>query len=185
MKTERGNLWDHWARGATVVVTTNIGWDAERRNNMGAGMALQAWRRWPELAEWYGRYCRATAPDTPVVEDKLRRLIFLPVKPLIAESPAYSWDQTASVELIELGLARLSQHKGEIALSYPGCGNGGLDPEAVLPALEQHLGEDRFTLVEWFAEAKLPPTSEAVAFHLRTFGLGGCGKRADTLASGE
>lgn len=156
MKVERGDLWDYWAAGSKVVVTTNIGWCSERgENNMGAGMALQAWRRWPELARWYGHFCRLTAPHTPVVEDTLRRLIFLPVKPLIASSPAYSWDQTASPQLICRGLRQLRQHRGEIALSYPGCGNGGLAPDDIRPELQRYLREERFTLVEELSWRKI------------------------------
>lgn len=150
LRIENGDLWKHYARGAKVVVTTNIGWDpATRRNNMGAGVALQAWQRWPELAEWYGRFCRATYPRTPVVEHPTLRLIFLPVKPLISiERPEQSWAQDASLSLITRGLRRLRLHKGEIVLAFPGCGNGGLDQAMVLPVLTRTLTEDRFTVVD-------------------------------------
>jgi hypothetical protein len=150
MKLERGNLWDHWERGSKVVVTTNIGWDpATKRNNMGAGVALQAARRWPWLPEWYGRFCRATFPYTPVIEHDQLRLIFLPVKPLLSRAnPEISWNQSASLYLIGHSVQQLRFHEGEIALAFPGCGNGGLDMVAVGDVLHAWLLDDRFTVVD-------------------------------------
>jgi hypothetical protein len=151
MKAKKGDLWEHWQRGEKVVVTTNIGWTATAPywNNMGAGMAAQAARRFPELPEWYGRFCRATFPLTPVIEHPRYRLIFLPVKPLLnRNNPEISWDQEASLDLIEAGLRQLREHHGEIALGLPGCGNGGLKMAQVFPLLERYLAEERFTVVD-------------------------------------
>lgn len=150
MRSKNGDLWKHWRAGFKVVVTTNIGWDPRtRRNNMGAGMALQAALKFPELPEWYGRFCRATYPLTPVIEHPTHRLIFLPVKPLLnRNNPEISWDQEASLPLVESGLQRLALHKGQIALGLPGCGNGGLSLAEVVPLLEKHLPDDRFEVVD-------------------------------------
>ncbi len=134
----RGNLWDYWDQGWKVVVTTNIGWDPknENRNNMGAGMALQACCRWPWLASWYGEHCMRFGANTPVIELDRLRLIFLPVKPLLPLNPAMSWNQTAKLSLIARGLPQLAQHDGNIAMAWPGCGNGWLDPEELRPAMD-------------------------------------------------
>lgn len=160
MKAKKGDLWEHWKRGEKVVVSTNIGWDsATRRNNMGAGMALQAALKFPDLPEWYGRFCRATFPLTPVIEHPLYRLIFLPVKPLLnRNNPEISWDQEASLPLIEAGLQQLREHHGQIALGLPGCGNGGLSLVQVFPLLERYLGEDRFSVVDqrWGMPKEIP-----------------------------
>jgi hypothetical protein len=154
MRIEKGNLWDWWAKGWKIVISTNIGWSdsgetdwaaqtsaPKRRkfcNNMGAGIALEAWRRWPWLAEWLGSHYRARsmqgAEQRPVEHDQLR-LIFVPVKPLNVDDPAYSWNQPADIRLISFQLGMLSAHRGDIALGFVGCGNGNADPKAVLPSL--------------------------------------------------
>ena len=87
MRVERGDLWDYHARGWHVVVTTNIGWDRSGRNNMGAGMALQAALRWPGLPLWYGLECRKRGAETPVLVRDDVRLVFFPVKPLLEANP--------------------------------------------------------------------------------------------------
>jgi hypothetical protein len=147
----QGDLWQMHAQ-ARVVVTTNIGWDLDTfQNNMGAGVALQAAFRWPELPEWYGRQCARLKEQTPVLEYLPARLILLPVKPLLYESdPERSWDQEASLELIDRSLAQLAEIGGDtrVALAFPGCGNGGLDKRAVLPLIERHLKTDQFIVVD-------------------------------------
>lgn len=160
MKHEQGDLWYHYDRGGKVVITTNVGWDLHtRRNNMGAGMALQAARRFPWLPEWYGNFCRLwimrrrvgvvrSVRSVPVVE--LDRLIFFPVKPLLDwANPERSWDQTARLDVIRVSLTQLTRHQGEIALGFPGCGNGGLKPADVLPLMWTFLQNERFTVCDW------------------------------------
>ena len=147
MKIVKGDLWDFWELGWKIVVSTNIGWgrgllvgegNRQHANNMGAGIAWEASRRWPWLPEWLGSHYRARhlqgLEQRPVEHDQLR-LIFVPVKPLKVDDPAYSWNQRASVELIGQQLVWLAPHKGRIALGFVGCGNGGLKQGQVLPAL--------------------------------------------------
>ena len=177
MKHEQGDLWDHYARGEKVVITTNVGWDLKTlRNNMGAGMALQAARRWPWLPEWYGRYCRhwilrrqSPVRTVPVVE--LDRLIFLPVKPLLSfADPERSWDQTARLDTIRVSLTQLTRHQGQIALGFPGCGNGGLQPTDVLPLLYLFLRDERFTICDW--EFPVDSPRQRVGLNAAVDGLG-------------
>lgn len=163
-------------KGHKRVVTTNIGWDPmTERNNMGAGTVLEACSRVPEIARLYGRFCRLLRENTPVItlprlvnlmatqigytfshatvcamQERLDDLIFFPVKPLMCdEDPSRSWDQKAWLPLIERSAAELALIPGKIALTLPGCGNGGLDPAEVLPVLERHLADNRFLLVDW------------------------------------
>lgn len=156
MRHEQADLWERYERGEKVVITTNVGWDTRTlHNNMGAGMALQAARRWPWLPRWYGQFCRhwVTARQTPVrtvpvVE--LDRLIFFPVKPLLHFSdPERSWDQMARLDVIRVSLGQLTRHQGQIALAFPGCGNGGLKASDVGPLLALFLTDDRFTVCDW------------------------------------
>jgi len=155
MQIQKGDLWDFHAKGWKIVISTNIGWTEKRPswaradggytlnddvhlNNMGAGIAHQAWMRWRWLPAWLGSHYRARhlagLEQRPVEHDQLR-LIFVPVKPLLEDDPAYSWNQKASVALICQQLGMLSEHKGDIALGFIGCGNGQLSQGSVLPHL--------------------------------------------------
>ncbi len=168
MKILQGNIWAHLRQGYKVVVTTNIGWgvpygtrDRRVKNNMGAGLAWQAQKYFPELPVWYGETVRAlyspSAPFVPPVEHPRYPLIFLPVKLMHPSGPHLSWAHEANLELIEAGLVRLAAHHGEIALTMPGCGNGGLHPSQVLPLLERHLQADRFVVVDQQPASRLGP----------------------------
>ena len=132
MNVEDGDLWDFHKAGFRVVVTTNIGWHpVTKANNMGAGMALQASLRYPSLPRWYGCRCAKLGDALGVIEDRKRRLVFLPVKPLLTlADPERSWMQKAQMPFVTHGVASLCRvvRKGSpIAMSFPGCGNGGLD----------------------------------------------------------
>lgn len=153
IEVEHGDLWDWHTRGFRVVITTNIGWHPlTYRNNMGAGMALQAEQRWRDLPHWYGRQCAAKGDELGVIEHELRRLVFLPVKPLLdPKNPERSWNQRASLGLIGRGLdqmAWLVRSGPPVAMSFAGAGNGGLDEASVLELLQQRLPA-RVTVVRY------------------------------------
>lgn len=170
MEFSKGDLWDYWAKGWKIVISTNIGWtepssqpswrardDGRHVNNMGAGIAWQAAQRWPWLPEWLGSHYRAVHRSGMVqapVELAEQRLIFVAVKPLLENDPAYSWNQKADPTLIAYQLGRLSAHVGNIALGYIGCGNGALDQGQVLPSLlklemvRSHLGHGKTIVVD-------------------------------------
>jgi hypothetical protein len=136
--------------GFWVVVTTNIGWDPEtKRNNMGAGVALQAALRWGELPEWYGWRCKLSGANTPVLVNEHRRLVFFPVKPLLPGNPERSWDQEACLATIAHSAEQLSRLRvdGPLAMALPGCGNGGRSALEVLPILAAHL-DGKVTLID-------------------------------------
>lgn len=171
MQILKGDLWDYHRDGWKIVISTNIGWSETppawaasvdaghypHQNNMGAGIALQAAQRWPWLSEWLGSHYRARhlagLPQLPVEHDQLR-LIFVPVKPLMVEDPAYSWNQRADAKLIAQQLRYLDDHQGNIALGFVGCGNGTLPQDKVLPHLlgleirRQHLGHGKTLVVD-------------------------------------
>jgi hypothetical protein len=141
MKVIQGNLWDWHARGYWIVVTTNIGWDPDTlENNMGAGVALQASLRFPGLARQYGELCSELREETPVVPHLRHRLFLFPVKPLIANDPAHSWAQDASLGTLCRSVRQLrdlltTKLPVPCAMALPGAGNGGLDPVTSLRAL--------------------------------------------------
>lgn len=195
IKLAEGDLWDWYEKGHRVVVTTNIGWHPETgRNNMGAGMALQAALRFPGLRAkrgsqaleaaplegflepegldvWYGSLCEQIGEEMPVVAYPLEpRIILLPVKPLLfADNPERSWDQKGSYTLIMRSLLQLRSYPGKIALSYPGCGNGGLDEEKMGRLVENILGQDpdpaRFTLVRFKSKLAESTQGESLFQH--------------------
>lgn len=158
MRVLKADIWELFETGHDVVVTTNIGWDTRRfANNMGAGTALDAYRRFPSLPIWYGHECSRMHHSSSV--DVLYRgdlgLYFLPVKPLLDPSdPERSWDQLASYDLIERMLGRLATmpRQRPVALTLPGAGNGGLDPERVRSLVLKQLGAaSDLTLCDWQA----------------------------------
>jgi hypothetical protein len=146
MRLTTGNIWD-WHGTHDVVIPTNQGWRQDGTNVMGAGLALQAARRFPGLPAWYGAWCRQYGPAAGVVRHPDWRLICFPTKPLDSAHPWLSWQQGASIDLVARGAAELGTISGEIALPLVGCGLGGLEVDDVLAMLEAHLVEDRFVLV--------------------------------------
>ncbi len=162
MRRVRGDLWDWHADGHRIVISTNIGYCPETyRNNMGAGIAWQAARRYPELPEWYGRQCAAHGADTPVLERSDLGLLFFPVKPFVPHDPERGWAQNASLELIASRLAQLAELAAvgaPVAMSTVGAGpkgsGGGLDPAMVAELIERELDEGRVVLVEYAPAAE-------------------------------
>lgn len=148
----KGDLWEFHKQGYWVVVTTNIGWKKDHSNVMGAGVAKQAAYRFPDLPEWYGDLCVKYKDGIGICLYNEGKLIMLPTKPLNRAAPHLSWQGNSSLPLIESGLQELvavveTEKLRRVALSYPGCGNGGLDVKVVKPLLTKYLNS-RFTVVE-------------------------------------
>ena len=145
-----GDLWEFHKRGFWVVVTTNIGWKANGDNVMGAGVALQAARKFPQLPRYYGRLCKKYKDMLGVVIYDEGRLILAPTKRLDWKKPHLSWQAEADIGLVEQTIHQLAElareERFKIAMSYPGCGNGGLSPREVKPLLDRYLSS-RFVVV--------------------------------------
>lgn len=147
MKEATGNIWDWAAKGYLIVIPTNIGWTKrEGYNVMGRGLAHQAAQRYPGLDAWYGHWCRSLGAATGLT--RYESLLLFPVKPL-RDPPWLSWQQRASLELIERSAEQLAQRIEPVVLPLVGCGNGGLKPEAVLPILQRWLTGGNFVLVRY------------------------------------
>ena len=162
MKVVRGDIWAlaRERHSCAVVVPTNCGWTRSGANPMGRGVAQQAAAlAGPELARWYGAYCRSHGAATPAVLWRgapsrgtgCPDLVLLPTKALTPEMPQLSWRGKSSLPLIERGLAQLSvMFNGldtEVLVPLLGCGSGGLAEEDVLPLMHRWLLSDRFMLV--------------------------------------
>jgi hypothetical protein len=156
MKKEIGNLWDYYDKGMWVVVTTNIGWKKDGSNPMGAGVAREAARRFPDLPMNYGIRCKKYQKNAAVWPFLPGRLILFPTKPLNVEQPWLSWKSDSDYSLIERSAKQLAklidiliqrESITSVALPIVGCGNGNLEPKRVIQVLEKYLN-DTFILVQ-------------------------------------
>lgn len=146
MRIQPMNLWDF---DGYKVISTNLGWRRDGTNVMGRGVAQQAAARYPALAREYGQWCQDRQIGGPgSFLYYYKDLILVPVKKLNVKQPYLSWQQPASLSLIEVVVQELAgSYPGEeIALPALGCGNGQLSHAQVIPVLEKHL-DDRFILV--------------------------------------
>ena len=105
---------------------------------MGAGLALQFKRRFPEMFGDYVRRCAAglVKPGEPYLWRGERRILNFPTK--------RHWRDPSDIRFVADGLAYLTGAGREItSLAVPalGCGLGGLAWEDVLPVLKRGLAE--------------------------------------------
>jgi len=174
MQTIAGDIWGLATAKDAVVVPTNVGWRSDGRNVMGRGLARQAARRWPELPQDYGAFCRKHGRATPIALYPLptgnrwcKMLLLFPVKPLDLERPHLSWLQPANAAYIEAHLMRLAEAPGTGILKHLdiaegarvlvpslGCGNGGLPESQIVPMLHRHLTHPCFVHVQFQEAAK-------------------------------
>lgn len=158
MRYETGDIWEWHDRGIPIVVPTNIGYTRLGLNVMGRGVAGQAKKRYPELAQFIGLRCMAARETTPVIWWQ-KKIILFPTKPFNPERPWFSWHSKSDLALIERSAEQLSRFPrkyglAEIALPLVGCGNGALLPGDVLPVLDKYLGGPEFVLVTWRTSAR-------------------------------
>ncbi len=174
MREWGGDIWDRFRR-SWIVIPTNIGWKSSKTgkpgaNVMGAGVALEATKRVPGLAELYGQYCSTHHADSEVTIDLTSALVLFPTKPLNEQNPALSWKNKSTLELVAKSARELAQaawicrktieqlslpeenqpqlEDDDVYLPYVGCGSGGLSSKQVLPLLHSILS-DRFVLVHY------------------------------------
>jgi hypothetical protein len=148
-----GDIWDFYDEGYTLIITTN----GYVKNNgdavLGAGIAKQAVKRFPDLPARLGERLRGVAlvvgnavEANQVFHFPDLRLITLPVK--------HDWWENADLDLILRSIRQLAgdlwedeEQESRFVLVRPGCGNGGLEWDTVRPVIAPHL-DDRFTVVD-------------------------------------
>jgi len=142
MKAVKADIWDLHAQGMAVVVPTNMCVNGKGEAVMGAGLALQAARRFPWLPKQYGEYLQLGIPRG-IFEEV--RLVMVPTK--------RHWKDPSTLELVEAGVRWLTSQEPlfavrgwEVAVPPLGCGLGGLKLAQVQPIMEKWLS-DRFVLV--------------------------------------
>lgn len=134
MKIGHGNLWDWWEKGWYIGISTNCvvtSWGLV----MGAGLALQAKQRWPELP----RQWAAMKPVIEVMLDDGKRLVRCPTKA--------HWNDLTPIWLVENTiielLVMLEEKKGlQVALPPLGCSLGGRDWESEVWPLMRGLPDN-------------------------------------------
>jgi len=111
---------------------------------MGKGIALQFKKRYPLMFTQYQKACRegAYAPGKPIFIRNASTL-----GELICNLPTKQhWMNPSKLEWVEEGLRHLANMSvalklETVAMTKPGCGNGGLNWEKDVKALaEKHLG---------------------------------------------
>jgi hypothetical protein len=158
MQQVTGNIWDYhkyttitgWPEAA-IVIPTNIGWKANGHNVMGAGLAKDAAKRFPDLTQRYGALCKLHGLNTPVLFMEDLALVLFPTKPLNLDAPNMSWQGSSDIHRVEQSLRELVDLQPSmnrpVYIPLVGCGNGRLRESAVLPLMEKYLQSNSFILV--------------------------------------
>jgi hypothetical protein len=135
------DVWDLHAAGLWVVIPTNVTCKGDGTAVMGAGLALDAATRFPDLPARYGRALRAGNPRVAIGD---HRLLLAPTKD--------HWREPAQMALVlELldGAVRWTTANPELGLAVvaPGCGLGGLGWPLVRAAAVDRLARRRVALL--------------------------------------
>ena len=136
---ETGNLFEsHYQTFGVTVNAFGI---------MGAGIALECQRRFPEVFVKYSGACARrhfahsqllTAPITETVYSDRQK------KQVLCILTKYHWSQPSTIALVEASLKAIREHYVDLgikSLAMPllGCGKGKLKPERVQPLIEAYL----------------------------------------------
>lgn len=138
-----------------VAITTNGYVKKDGKLVMGRGCALEASKKFPELAEHLGNLI-LKGGNQPYVVPHLR-LVTFPVK--------VHWADTADLALIDESARLLKDvmnvySMGRVYLPRPGCGYGLRTWGEVKPILEKHFGDnDRLVVVHYEATVSSPPST--------------------------
>lgn len=113
---------------------------------MGAGVALEAKKRWPDLPKILAHSLKEKGNTVSCLAKRDGKWI-------IAFPTKTDWKKPSDPFLIEQSCRILKLHwsrqenKPIVAMSRPGCGNGGLKWPEVKPILEKYFQEDEFVVV--------------------------------------
>ena len=139
MKEITGDIWDWYAAGSWIVVTTNGFIKRDGACPMGRGISRQAKNRFPRLPCELG--AKIKARGNVVFLFPRYRIYTLPTK--------HDWWKRADLDLIVSGCRQLAEIVATDQVAYlvrPGCGNGGLAWDIVQPAIALVL-DNRFVVI--------------------------------------
>ena len=145
MREERGNIWDLIGKYDAICVTTNGVVKANGECVMGKGIALQANQKFKGIARVLGEKINEKgnhAHRLGVVNGKTE-IVSFPTK--------NNWKDNSDINLIKRSAKELVCYADKmnwenIALTRPGCGNGGLSWNDISLELAQIL-DDRFLIM--------------------------------------
>ena len=140
-----GNIWNYPAVWCCIPTCGVV--NSKKELVMGAGLALQAKRRFPEMPAMLGEHVGRFGNVPKMLFDQ--KLISFPTKD--------HWKDSSSVSLIRAGAgwlwAMLRESEDVIALPRVGCGLGNLDWHTqVKPILEERLPSDRFVVISEYKD---------------------------------
>lgn len=135
----KGSMWD--ADASHFCITTNSVVKYNGELVMGAGIALQAKLRFPELPILFAQHVKSRG-NTPcaIRHSSGKYYVSFPTK--------HHWKDPSDITLIIKSAKLIAKHipaDAKVAMSRPGCGNGGLAWETVKAAICDIL-DDRFTV---------------------------------------
>jgi ribosomal protein L39E len=129
MRIVTGNLWDYLSPDEYICITTNGFLKNNGEAVMGRGCALEATRRFPDIAKKLGQHIKKNGNVPAYISLKSGyTVISFPVK--------HNWYEKGDLDLIKksalwLQSQAVSQPDMVFILPRPGCGNGQLDWEEV------------------------------------------------------
>ncbi len=140
MKYTYGNLWDFHSLGP-VCITTNGIIKKDGTLVMGAGIALQAKQRFPDVP----------AKLADAVRKHGNHAFFLLKEIMFSFPTKHDWRDKTDIDLIAKSCRQLVDLTDRMAFKYvflhkPGCANGQLDWAEVNAVISSIL-DDRFTVV--------------------------------------
>ena len=136
MKYAEGNIWE--IDGDAICITTNRVILPSGNAVMGAGLALQAKIRYPDLPKWLGNYMNRNGNVVGIYLDAKPTIITVPTK--------NDWRDISNLKLIEKSLTSLRiiaerKVRERILITPLGCGLGKLNWSVVKPLMEEYLDD--------------------------------------------
>jgi hypothetical protein len=134
-----GDIWDYAGSGI-IVITTNGQLTARGQAVFGRGVARQAARRFPDLAQRLGRLLAEGGNHVHFLGDSI---VSFPVE----ETP-WSIPDLRLIARSARELRELADRSGwqQVVVPRPGCGGGGLLWRDVMPLLAAEF-DDRFIVI--------------------------------------
>lgn len=133
-----GNIWNEYGKPNSTILVTTCGVILNGKLVMGAGAALDAKLREPELPSNFGTLIMRYADVSNNIGNY--GLLYHPDRRINAFQTKYHYKHDSSIELITMAAEKLkfvAEHEPEktFNLTFPGIGFGRLNPESVKPLL--------------------------------------------------
>lgn len=137
MRMFKGNLWDYEATWRAIPTNGSIKSNGDLV--MGAGVALQARARFPQMPKMLGAW----------VAEHGNLVAWLSAFNCLSFPTKNHWLENSDLDLIDQSCQRMMKFLPDtdtVAMPKVGCGLGGLDWNRVFPVLLRHC-DDRIVIV--------------------------------------